>query len=46
MPMTPQLVGHSVGFDAETTKKLRQLELDKAAAVQTENYDAARDIRN
>lgn len=33
-------------FDAETQQKLRQLEMDKALAVQGENYDLAKSLRD
>ena len=33
-------------LDQETQNKLRQLEMDKALAVQQENYDQASNLRN
>ena len=33
-------------YDKETQMKLKQLEMDKALAVQNENYDLAKYIRN
>ena len=33
-------------FDKDTQNKLKQLEMDKALAVQNENYDLAKQLRN
>ena len=33
-------------FDKDTMNKLKQLEMDKALAVQNENYDLAKQLRN
>ena len=33
-------------FDKDTQNKLKQLEMDKALAVQNENYDLAKHLRS
>ena len=46
-PRTP-LANPATGsfLDTETQNQLRQLEMDKALAVQNENYDQAKLLRN
>ena len=43
-PMTNPAMNNTF-YDQDTQGKLRQLEMDKAMAVQNENYDQAKQIR-
>ena len=48
VPRTPAANNPNQGFffDQETNTRLRQLEMDKAIAVQNENYEQAKSLRN
>ena len=50
MPQTPNSVGGGLNqaemafFDMDTQNKIRQLEMDKNTAIQSENYDLAKHL--
>jgi len=44
--LTPGQATDSTFFDSETYAKITQLEMDKALAVQNENYDLAKHLKD